>query len=83
MGVYWCLGPCIGCGRPFSFNPDRVPSISLAGRPREPICQACVDRVNPRRLANGLAPIVPLPGAYEPADEYAAPRDDDDGSAYE
>jgi hypothetical protein len=36
---------------------------------REPIYEGCVARVNPIRIANGLAPIVPLPDAYEPCDE--------------
>lgn len=68
MGYVMALGPCIGCGRPFSFNPMRVPSLSVNGT-REPICQTCVDRVNPLRKANGLEPIVPLAGAYDAADE--------------
>jgi hypothetical protein len=61
---------------PILLQPLRVPSISIDGAPREPICQACVDRVNPRRIANGLPPIVALPGAYEAADEYDIPYDD-------
>jgi hypothetical protein len=68
MGYAMCTGACIGCGKVFSFNPVRVPSIRIKGS-REPICQACVDRVNPTRIANGLEPIVPLPDAYEPCDE--------------
>lgn len=68
MGYVMALGPCIGCKRPFSFNPLRVPSVTVNGS-REPICQACVDRANPMRKTNGLEPIVPLPGAYEPSDE--------------
>jgi hypothetical protein len=61
----YVLGECIGCHRVFTFNADRVPSLTVNGT-REPICIDCVHRVNPRRVANGLAPIVPLPGAYEP-----------------
>jgi hypothetical protein len=62
----WVLGtsPCIGCGQIFSYNPMRVPSVTINGD-RKPICQACVVRVNPRRIANGLPPIEPLPDAYE------------------
>jgi hypothetical protein len=63
--VMWVLGPCCGCQRLFTFSPTRVPSITLHGS-REPICADCVARVNPRRIANGLPPIVPLPGAYDP-----------------
>ena len=54
----------------------RVPSIPAAVNPtgtREPICQACVDRANPERIKRGLAPIVPLPDAYEPCNENELP----------
>lgn len=67
-GAIFVLGECFGCKRLFSFHPNRVPSIRIAGA-REPVCAACVERVNPRRIANGLPPIVPLPGAYEPCTE--------------
>jgi hypothetical protein len=60
--------PCIGCKRPFNFNPVRVPSIRHNGK-REPICQNCVDAVNPKRIKNGLQPIVPHPEAYTACDE--------------
>jgi len=66
--VVFVLGHCVGCGRLFTFNPWRVPSMTVRGA-REPVCRDCIERVNPRRVANGLPPIVPLPGAYEPADE--------------
>ena len=68
MGYVFATSPCIGCGRLFSFNPVRVPSLRVKGE-REPVCLACVERANPRRAKNGLPPIVPLPGAYEPGDE--------------
>jgi hypothetical protein len=49
-----------------------VPSIHVNayGRPdptgaRAPICRECVERANPRRIENGLPPIVILEGAYE------------------
>ena len=32
-------GDCIVCARPFTFNPVRVPSITVNGE-REPICLA-------------------------------------------
>jgi hypothetical protein len=67
-GVAFAMGPCIGCQRLFSFNPMRVPSVTVKGT-REPICLACVERANPMRIANGLAPIVPLPDAYEACEE--------------
>jgi len=68
MGYMLVMSACVGCKRVFSYHPHRVPSLTVNGT-REPICQACVDRVNPKRIANGLEPIVPLPGAYEPCDE--------------
>jgi hypothetical protein len=72
MGYAYCYGPCVGCGRVFGFNPVRVPSCTVNGT-REPVCRMCVARANPRRIANGLAPIVPLPDAYEPIDERELP----------
>jgi hypothetical protein len=68
MGYAFATSACIGCGRLFSYNPMRVPSVRVRGS-REPICMDCVERANPRRIANGLAPIVPLPDAYEACDE--------------
>jgi hypothetical protein len=65
MGYLMAIGPCIGCGRAFTFNPDRVPSSSAITGKREPICADCVERINPQRIAHGLEPIVPLPGAYD------------------
>jgi hypothetical protein len=52
----------------FSFNPNKVPSIRLDGE-RRPFCRACVAHLNTIRVAKDLPPIVPLPGAYEVADE--------------
>ena len=72
MGYAMCYGPCFGCKHFFSYNPVHVPSLPINGT-REPICQACVNLANPRRIANGLAPIVPHPDAYEPCDEEELP----------
>ena len=70
MGYAMAVGSCIGCGRTFSFNPVKVPSITLSiDGNREPICQDCVNLVNPKRIANGLEPIVPSPDAYDACDE--------------
>lgn len=63
--VMYALGECFRCKQLFSFNPYRVPSITVNGT-REPFCLDCVEQVNPIRIANGLDPIVPLPGAYDP-----------------
>lgn len=62
------MSACIGCGQVFSYNPVRVPSLMVKGT-REPICQRCVDVVNPQRVKNGLEPIVPHPEAYTACDE--------------
>jgi hypothetical protein len=64
----FALGPCYGCGHPFTFNPRLVPSIPIKGV-RMPICQTCIAVANPRREKNGLPPIVPLPGAYDVFEE--------------
>lgn len=64
MAYMHAMSNCFACKQLFTYNPDLVPSIRVNGS-REPICQSCVDRVNPMRKANGLEPIVPLPGAYE------------------
>lgn len=66
-GYMFATGPCAGCRRPFSFNPELVPSVTINGR-REPFCLDCIELANPRRAEKGLPPIVPLPGAYEPTE---------------
>lgn len=77
MGFVYIQSACFGCGQVFTYHPNKVPSVRVKGQ-REPICQACVARVNPTRIANGLEPIVPLPGAYEPADESEVDWEDHD-----
>ena len=44
------------------------PSLFVNGQ-REPVCLSCVHRVNPTRVKNGLAPIIPHKDAYEPCPE--------------
>jgi len=44
-----------------------VPSVRINGT-KEAICKACVERINALRKQNGLEPIQPLPGAYEPGE---------------
>lgn len=63
MGYALAMSACIGCGQIFSYNPMRVPSLTVKGT-REPICQRCVDVVNPQRIKKGLQPIVPHADAY-------------------
>lgn len=65
MGYIFAMSRCFGCDAVFQYNPDLVPSIPVNGE-RQPVCGRCVERVNPMRIENGLPPIVPLPGAYEP-----------------
>ena len=69
MGYVTAYSACFGCGQLFSYNPARVPSITVNGA-REPICRACVDRANPARIANGLDPIMPQPDAYGACEEW-------------
>ena len=80
----FAYGPCWSCGRMFTFNPDRVPSIQidpvtqrptdLGGDPararREPICADCVERANAERRRDGREPIVVLPGAYDASQTF-------------
>lgn len=68
MGFVSVYGACVACRKLFHFSPTRVPSVTLNGT-REPICATCVAAANVRREANGLPPIVPLPGAYDADDE--------------
>jgi hypothetical protein len=68
MGYALCMGYCVGCKQVFSFNPMRVPSVTVNGN-REPICRDCVERYNPIRIAKGLEPIVPKSDAYDACDE--------------
>lgn len=67
-GYVFCFSECCSCKRPFSYNPNLVPSIRVNGV-REPMCGDCVARANPARKKLGLEPIRVLPGAYEPCKE--------------
>ena len=69
MGYVCVTSACGSCKQIFSYHPNRVPSIRDSAGRRQPICRSCIERANPERIKNGLDPIVPLPGAYEPADE--------------
>jgi hypothetical protein len=72
---YWVWGSCFGCGRTFTFNPHRVPSIPIdadgkvaTGGDRKPICRDCATIANHRRKAAGLALWDVSDEAYEPAE---------------
>lgn len=69
MGYMFMVAACINCRKPFTFNPEKVPSIVVGGQ-REPLCRPCVNWANPIRKERGLAEIKILPGAYEEAEVY-------------
>lgn len=69
MGYVMAMSACFGCGAPFAYNPNLVPSIRHEGV-KQPICKACIERVNPMRKANGLPEIIPDPRAYEAIEEH-------------
>ena len=64
-GYMFVMGPCFACHKLFTYNADHVPSIRHQGE-RQAVCRECVALANPRRVANGLDPIVIHPEAYEP-----------------
>jgi hypothetical protein len=67
-GFAFVIGCCFSCGRTFTFNPHKVPSIRVGGE-REPICRACMDDLNRRRVRLGMAPEPIQPDAYDPIPE--------------
>ena len=76
--VMMCISTCVCCRRLFAYDPIIVPSIRVEGV-REPICRRCVDWANPQRVANGVEPIVPKPGAYLDDDDEGAPHGEAEG----
>ncbi len=63
-GYMYVFGHCCGCGNPFSFHPDHVPSLTVNGE-REPVCRECFEKW--KKIHN--KPDHPLhPLAYEPAE---------------
>ena len=79
-GVYFVLAPCLRCGIPFTFHPERVPSlrVNAQGQPdpcgtRQPVCRACWDDRQTYRRAHGLPEETLLPGAYDAAPEMGDP----------
>ena len=75
-GVVFMVSACIGCGRPFTYNPLSVPSLPAALSPtgqKEPVCKACWDKRQEYRRQHGL-PIEELAAdAYEPLSEGRLP----------
>lgn len=68
MAYVLVTSPCYACKIPFAYNPNKVPSLTIAGE-RQPFCRSCIDKANPLRIQNGLPPIIPAPDAYEAVDE--------------
>jgi len=69
-GWVCAMGVCWSCKKTFMFNPHKVPSFTPpGGDSREPICSACMTRVNEKRKGQGLDQHPILPGAYEPMPE--------------
>jgi hypothetical protein len=68
MSDMWAIvvGKCVACPKVFGFNAHKVPSISIEGRPREPICKDCVAHANTLRVATNMPPITYDDDAYEP-----------------
>jgi len=66
MGYMFVIGNCI-CGAMMTFNPNTVPSVRIDGV-RHAVCRVCIKRANPRRIENGLDPVVIAADAYEAAD---------------
>lgn len=64
MGFYFLVSACGNCKRPFTCNPNLVPSLN-----NTPYCKTCVDAANPERVKNGLQPITYHPDAYGYAEE--------------
>jgi len=64
MAYMFVTGPCLTCGKIFSFNPNKVPSLRVNGV-REPICETCITLANKERERMGNAPHPIHPEAYE------------------
>lgn len=69
MGYAYMMGPCFACGKVFSFNPVKVPSLRDDSGNRQPICANCISRANARRKNLGMAPFPIHLEAYEPCQE--------------
>lgn len=65
MGYVTLIADCGHCGRPFTSNPDFVPSLRRADGHQLVFCRACVEASAPERARCGLPPIHIHPLAYE------------------
>jgi len=73
MGYMSCISPCYGCKNIFEYNPYHVPSIRI-NDVREPVCEACMHKINAYRIDHGLDPFYIYPDAYQPIDEDESPE---------
>jgi len=69
MGYAFMVAGCHVCGRLFSFNPMKVPSIRDGNGIRQGVCRKCVEAANEIRKGKGLEPFSIADGAYEPCEE--------------
>ena len=76
-GFVAVMSACYLCHEPFSYHPNKVPSVRVNGK-REPICETCIRMVNEARVARGLEPFPILPGAYEGGPEEEINWEDHD-----
>jgi hypothetical protein len=79
---HFVFGRCFLCGVPISFDPTRVPSVSLGrdGLPvqapsavvdrREPLCRDCVLKVNAERRPRGMPTWDESPSIWETVEGY-------------
>lgn len=68
MGYMIVVGPCFICGRTFEYNAEAVPSMVPPGKThaqREPVCGACMTRINAKRAEMDLPPHPIRADAYE------------------
>ncbi len=67
---------CAMCGRPFTCNFAKVPSVRVDGTARA-VCKQCVEQcvedTNHERLKRGLKPFTIPHNAYEPCSEEELP----------
>jgi len=62
-------GSCWTCGRVFTFNPVKVPSVRDGNGVRQPICSNCMRLANKMRTDKSMV-LFPIPDdAYEACDE--------------
>jgi hypothetical protein len=64
MGYAFMVGNCISCKALITFNPVRVPSLTINGV-KEPLCENCFNEWNRiHRTSKGLPPVPLQPDAY-------------------